>query len=104
MPSVIFRRGLNLKQAVAPALADDYDSAIVNEMISHGFQRSRGRLTVCLAKEFGFCYGVDRAVDYAYQTRMRFPKRQKGADEAAGEEAEHEDQGEEEGEGEGEEA
>ena len=75
MPSVIFRKGLNLKQAVAPALADDYDSAIVNEMISHGFQRSRGRLTVRLAKEFGFCYGVDRAVDYAYQTRMRFPKR-----------------------------
>jgi len=26
-----------------------------------------------VAKEFGFCYGVDRAVDYAYQTRRRFP-------------------------------
>ena len=75
MPSVIFRKGLDLKQAVAPALADDYDSAIVNEIINRGFQRTRGRLTVRLAKEFGFCYGVDRAVDYAYQTRMRFPKR-----------------------------
>ena len=30
-------------------------------------------LTIHLAKEFGFCYGVDRAVDYAYQTRKRFP-------------------------------
>ncbi|MEC8952165.1 MAG: 4-hydroxy-3-methylbut-2-enyl diphosphate reductase [Acidobacteriota bacterium] len=75
MPSVIFRKGLDLKQAVAPALADDYDSTIVNEIINRGFQRTRGRLTVRLAKEFGFCYGVDRAVDYAYQTRMRFPKR-----------------------------
>ena len=28
---------------------------------------------VHLAQEFGFCYGVDRAVDYAYQTRARFP-------------------------------
>jgi 4-hydroxy-3-methylbut-2-enyl diphosphate reductase len=28
---------------------------------------------VRLAKEFGFCYGVERAVDYAYQTRRKFP-------------------------------
>jgi 4-hydroxy-3-methylbut-2-enyl diphosphate reductase len=30
---------------------------------------------VHLAREFGFCYGVDRAVDYAYQTHERFPDR-----------------------------
>ena len=33
-----------------------------------------GRLTIHLAHEFGFCYGVI-AVDYAYQTRERFPDR-----------------------------
>ena len=32
-------------------------------------------MTLHLAREFGFCYGVDRAVDYAYQTRKRFPDR-----------------------------
>ena len=34
-----------------------------------------GRLTVHLAREYVFCYGVDRAVDYVYQTRRRFPNR-----------------------------
>jgi 4-hydroxy-3-methylbut-2-enyl diphosphate reductase len=37
--------------------------------------RRHGRLTTHLAREFGFCYGVERAVDYAYQTRKRFPDR-----------------------------
>lgn len=72
MPAAIFRKGLNLKDAVAGALAHDYHSAIVDGMTSAGFRRARGRLTIHLAREFGFCYGVDRAVDYAYQTRERF--------------------------------
>ena len=75
MPAVIFRKGLNLKGAVAGALARDYHSAIVDGMTSGGFRHASGRLTIHLAREFGFCYGVDRAVDYAYQTRERFPDR-----------------------------
>jgi 4-hydroxy-3-methylbut-2-en-1-yl diphosphate reductase len=34
-----------------------------------------GDLTIRLAKEFGFCYGVERAVEYAYQARRKFPDR-----------------------------
>ena len=26
-----------------------------------------------MAREFGFCYGVDRAIDYAYETVRKFP-------------------------------
>jgi 4-hydroxy-3-methylbut-2-enyl diphosphate reductase len=75
MPSLIFRKGLDLKHAVAGMLADNYHSAIVDRIKAEEFVHRAGRLTVHLAKEFGFCYGVDRAVDYAYQTRERFPDR-----------------------------
>jgi 4-hydroxy-3-methylbut-2-enyl diphosphate reductase len=56
-------------------LADNYHSAIVEQIKADNFTHQAGRLTVHLAREFGFCYGVDRAVDYAYQTRERFPDR-----------------------------
>src|SRR5580704_13430081 len=73
MASLIFRKGLDLKDAVAGMLAENYHSAIVERIKSEEFVYRAGRLTVYLAREFGFCYGVDRAVDYAYQTRERFP-------------------------------
>ena len=70
---VIFRKGLDMKEVGAGELAAAYHSAIVDAIKTEGYARTSGRLTVLLAKEFGFCYGVDRAVDYAYQTRKRFP-------------------------------
>jgi 4-hydroxy-3-methylbut-2-enyl diphosphate reductase len=73
--TLIFRKGLDLKQAVAAQLNDNYHSALVEKIKADGFLYSSGRLTIHLAREFGFCYGVDRAVDYAYQTRERFPDR-----------------------------
>src|SRR5947199_1696221 len=56
-------------------LADNYHSALVERVKVEDFTYGAGRLTVHLAREVGFCYGVDRAVDYAYQTRERFPDR-----------------------------
>ena len=73
MPSLIFRKGLDLKHVVADMLAGNYHSQIVSQIKENDFTHHAGRLTIHLAREFGFCYGVDRAVDYAYQTRQRFP-------------------------------
>ena len=73
--SVVFRKGLDLKDAVAAELTQNYYSDLVQQIKADDFQYRSGRLTVHLAREFGFCYGVDRAVDYAYQTRERFPDR-----------------------------
>src|ERR1700730_14999249 len=75
MASLIFRKGLDLKHAVAGMLAENYHSAIVDRIKADDFPYRAGRLTAHLAREFGFCYGVDRAVDYAYQTRERLPDR-----------------------------
>jgi 4-hydroxy-3-methylbut-2-enyl diphosphate reductase len=75
VPPIIFRKGLDMKEAVAAELSAAYHSSIVESIRTTGFARRSGRLTLHLAKEFGFCYGVDRAVDYAYQTRKRFPDR-----------------------------
>ena len=73
MPALIFRKGLDLKHEVAGVLAQSYHSALVNQIKAQDYRYESGRLTVHLAREFGFCYGVDRAVDYAYQARKRFP-------------------------------
>jgi 4-hydroxy-3-methylbut-2-en-1-yl diphosphate reductase len=64
-----------MKEAVAGELAAAYHSGIVDDVRANDFQHKTGRLSVHLAREFGFCYGVDRAVDYAYQARRRFPDR-----------------------------
>ena len=73
MPPLIFRKGLDLKDAVKGDLARDYHSDVVEQIRASDFTYRKDRLTIHLAREFGFCYGVDRAVDYAYQARRRFP-------------------------------
>ena len=75
MPPLIFRKGLDLKHEVAGTLAENYHSALVSSIKEHDYRYASGRLTIHVAREFGFCYGVDRAVDYAYQARRRFPDR-----------------------------
>ena len=73
--SLVFRKGLDLKHAVAAQLNDNYHSDLVEQIKADGYAFQSGRLSIHLAREFGFCYGVDRAVDYAYQARRRFPGR-----------------------------
>src|SRR5687767_7433592 len=70
-----FQKGFGLKSEVGPVLARTYQSAVVERLKTIGYEASAGGLHFKLAKEFGFCYGVDRAVDYAYQSRRQFPDR-----------------------------
>jgi len=68
-----FQKGFGLKAAVGPVLAQSYRSQGVERLKELGYDATAGDLRVKLAREFGFCYGVDRAVEYAYETRQQFP-------------------------------
>ena len=70
-----FRKGFGLKGEVEGALAADYDGTLVDLLRERDRTLTIDHVTVRLAREFGFCYGVERAVEYAYQTRRKFPDR-----------------------------
>ena len=75
MESTYFRKGFGLKAEIEGRLTADYHSGVVEAMRARQYRLTAGPLTFRLAREFGFCYGVDRAVDYAYETRAKFPDR-----------------------------
>ena len=50
-----------MKEAVAGELAEAYDSRLIDQVRAADYHYASGRLTIHLAREFGFCYGVDRA-------------------------------------------
>lgn len=75
MESTYYRRGFGLKSAIEGQLTADYASAVVEALRANGHTLVAGPFTFRLAREFGFCYGVDRAVDYAYEARAKFPER-----------------------------
>jgi len=69
----IIRKSFGLKDNIRPELEASYHSPLIERIKAEDYEIEEGGLTICLAREFGFCYGVDRAIDYAYQTRMKFP-------------------------------
>jgi 4-hydroxy-3-methylbut-2-enyl diphosphate reductase len=70
-----FQKGFQLKSVVAPVLVANYHSTVVERLKELGYTARVGDMRLRLAREFGFCYGVDRAVEYAYETRAKFPDR-----------------------------
>ena len=71
----IIRKSFGLKEEVKPQLEASYHSFLIEKIKSQNFRLEVGHLTFYLAREFGFCYGVDRAIDYAYETKAKFPQR-----------------------------
>ena len=67
------RRGFGLGEEVAGSLEQAYQSHLIATLRENGYQLQHGRLNVKLAEAFGFCWGVERAVAMAYETRRHYP-------------------------------
>src|SRR5213595_456245 len=73
-PQKVNLRRPDVMEAVQAQVVAHYRSELVDRIRAHGgILSADGRLTIKLAKEFGFCYGVERAIDLAYAARKVFP-------------------------------
>jgi 4-hydroxy-3-methylbut-2-enyl diphosphate reductase len=63
----------DIMEAVQAQVLSHYRSELVDRIRARGHVLSAGGLTIKLAKEFGFCYGVERAIDLAYAARKVYP-------------------------------
>lgn len=62
-------------EAVQAQVLTHYRSVLVDHIRANGNQVTIDGLTIRLAKEFGFCYGVERAIDLAYAARKVFKEK-----------------------------
>ncbi len=67
------RKGFGREAEVASMLQSEYQSNLVQEIRDNNYTLQRGDVTIRLAEAFGFCWGVERAVAMAYETRQHFP-------------------------------
>jgi 4-hydroxy-3-methylbut-2-en-1-yl diphosphate reductase len=70
------RKGFGKAAEVAVLLKSEYQSNLVQLIRDHNYTLTRGDVTIRLAESFGFCWGVERAVAMAYETRQHFPTEQ----------------------------
>src|SRR5499427_3362012 len=75
VPQKINLRRPDVMAAVQAQVLSHYRSDLVERIRASGHILSAGDLTIKLAKEFGFCYGVERAIDLAYAARRAYPDR-----------------------------
>ena len=67
------RKGFGHETEVTESLNQEYQSNLIQTIRQNNYQITRGNVTIHLAEAFGFCWGVERAVAMAYETRTHFP-------------------------------
>ncbi|MDX1976363.1 MAG: 4-hydroxy-3-methylbut-2-enyl diphosphate reductase [Pseudanabaenaceae cyanobacterium bins.68] len=67
------RHGFGHGDEAEATMKTEYHSTLVQHIRDRGYVYSQGQVTIHLAQSFGFCWGVERAVAMAYETRTQFP-------------------------------
>ncbi|NEO13780.1 MULTISPECIES: 4-hydroxy-3-methylbut-2-enyl diphosphate reductase [unclassified Moorena] len=70
------RKGFGHEAEVTSQLESEYQSSLIEEIRAKNYRLQKGDVTIRLAEAFGFCWGVERAVAMAYETRTHFPSEQ----------------------------
>ncbi|MEB3174384.1 MAG: 4-hydroxy-3-methylbut-2-enyl diphosphate reductase, partial [Cyanobacteriota bacterium] len=68
------RKGFGHGAEVMGVMNSEYQSQLIQEIRQNDYRLERGAVTLKLAEAFGFCWGVERAVAMAYETRQHFPE------------------------------
>ncbi|KAL3814164.1 hypothetical protein ACJIZ3_015432 [Penstemon smallii] len=67
------RKGFGHKEETLEQMSQEYTSDIIKKLKENGYEYTWGNVTVKLAESYGFCWGVERAVQIAYEARKQFP-------------------------------
>ncbi|MBE9180955.1 4-hydroxy-3-methylbut-2-enyl diphosphate reductase [Oculatella sp. LEGE 06141] len=67
------RKGFGHEAVVSGLMDSEYKSSLIQQIRDNNYVLQRGDVTIRLAEAFGFCWGVERAVAMAYETRQHFP-------------------------------
>ncbi|CAL0329218.1 unnamed protein product [Lupinus luteus] len=68
------RKGFGHKEETLQLLNREYQASdIFKTLKENGYEYTWGNVTVRLAEAYGFCWGVERAVQIAYEARKQFP-------------------------------
>ncbi len=70
------RKGFGHQEEANLALESEYQSDLIKQIRANNYTWRSGAVTIRLAESFGFCWGVERAVAMAYETRQHFPTQQ----------------------------
>ncbi|NJN38412.1 MAG: 4-hydroxy-3-methylbut-2-enyl diphosphate reductase [Acaryochloridaceae cyanobacterium CSU_3_4] len=68
------RTGFGHDEAVTNLLQFEYNSQLIQQIRENGYRWQQENVTIRLAEAFGFCWGVERAVALAYETRRQYPQ------------------------------